>query len=345
MLNLLSGLNSVQGPAALATIAGTSYAGFGSVAVQSTQSFMNAFSTNAGGGQGSGRIALAEACDVACDTDTPRWSAWGGGIGGFGAVAGSSAAPGYTYGLGGFAAGLDHRFDPKVLAGVTVGFSSASLNSQNVPGSGTSNTVQFGLYGVYNSGALYIDGLGGYARADNYMTRPISFPGLSRTAQGQTHADQFFGQVETGYRVELGVANTFVTPFARLQAFSSTQAAFAETGADSLNLNVAQQTTNSLRSILGAQFGGEVEKLKLAVRLGWSHEYADLSRPVTASFVGAPTFGFTTYGATGPRDGVIVGLAASYAVGQSTSLYARYDGDFAGATSNNTLWAGVRHSW
>jgi len=42
---------------------------------------------------------------------------------------------------------------------------------------------------------------------------------------------------------------------------------------------VAQQGTNSLRSVIGAQIGGGLdlgwrEKLAMQVRLGWSHEYA-----------------------------------------------------------------------
>ena len=54
---------------------------------------------------------------------------------------------------------------------------------------------------------------------------------------GQTGANQWYGQIETGYRFDLGTnANAFITPFARLQAYTGTQNAFTETGAQSLNL-------------------------------------------------------------------------------------------------------------
>jgi len=54
----------------------------------------------------------------------------------------------------------------------------------------------------------------------------------------------------------------------------TTQNAFSEWGARSLSLNVAQQTTNSLRTTLGADFAGQVglgneRKLDLGLRLGW----------------------------------------------------------------------------
>ena len=73
---------------------------------------------------------------------------------------------------------------------------------------------------------------------------------------------------------------------------ASNQNAFTEGGAQSLNLNVAQQTTNSLRTVFGADLGGAIglgdRELDLALRLGWMHEFAYTGRPITAAFAGAP---------------------------------------------------------
>ena len=83
---------------------------------------------------------------------------------------------------------------------------------------------------------------------------------------------------------------------------------------DSLNLSVAQQTTNSLRTVLGAELVSSIglanqRALDLAFRLGWQHEFADTGRPITAAFAGAPSASFTVYGATPTRDAAIVGVA------------------------------------
>jgi len=184
------------------------------------------------------------------------------------------------------------------------------------------------------------------------MTRPIVIPGLPfRTAYGNPTANTFFGQLEAGYKIAVAPSfGGFVTPFARLQASTSTQAGFSETGADSLDLTVAAQTTQSLRTVVGAQLGAALdapwrEKLDLVMRLGWSHEYADLTRPVTASFAGAPSLGFATFGAIAPRDGVVLGFGANTLVAQRTTAYLRYDGDLAGGNTNHTLSAGVRYVW
>jgi outer membrane autotransporter protein len=289
----------------------------------------------------------ATACDV-----TPVWGVWGGALGAMGTVQGDFNAAGVTYNLGGFVAGIDRRFAPGFKAGIAAGFNAASLYTNGMPGYGTSNTLQFALYGEFKEGPFYLDALAGYGHSDNRMTRPINIPGLPfRSAQGYTTANTFFGELEAGYKLVIAPSfGGFVTPFARLQASTSTQNGFSETGADSLNLTIAPITTNSLRTVLGAQFGAGLDapwhdKLKLVMRVGWSHDFADITRPVTASFAGAPALAFTTFGSSAPRDGVVLGLGGSTRVAERTNIYLRYDGDLAGGNTNHILSAGVRYVW
>ena len=197
---------------------------------------------------------------------------------------------------------------------------------------------------------LEIAGMTAAPIATSQMQRQIQIPGLQqRTANGSTGANQFLAQVEIGYK--LGVWDmASVTPFARFQTSSTTQNAFTESGANSLNLNVAQQTTNSLRTVLGAEFASSIplgteRTLGLSLRLGWQHEYAYTGRPITASFGGAPSASFTVYGAAPTRDAAIVGFSAMTSVAAATQLYLRYDGELASGTDNHALTAGLRMSW
>jgi outer membrane autotransporter protein len=105
-----------------------------------------------------------------------------------------------------------------------------------------------------------------------------------------------------------------------------------------------------LRSVLGAIVGGSVdlgwrEKLALQLRLGWSHEYADVNRPVAATLAGAPALPFTTYGISPTRDGVLLGLGANTAIAEATSIYLRYEGTIAGQDSTQAITAGFRMTW
>ena len=353
VLGAFSTMNAQQGVAAMNAISGQNYSGFSSAGIATTQVFMTNFANTVGGTSGGGkRVALAEACDVACDTTASgQWGAWGGALGGFGVVGGTANAGTLTYSLGGFAAGIDRRVTDELLVGVTAGFTSGTQWVGGFSGRGISDTFQAGLYASYVKNAVYVDGLAAYAYSDNQMQRQITIPGLSRTANGRTGANLFFGQVEAGYRFEIGGrADAYVTPFARLQAATATQNAFTESGAGSLDLSVASQTTNSLRGVLGAQLGGAMdlgwrEKLAMQVKLGWGHEYADTGRPVTASFVGAPALPFTTYGAAPQRDSVVLGLSATTAIADATSVYFRYEGDISSQDSSHALTAGFRMTW
>jgi outer membrane autotransporter protein len=239
-----------------------------------------------------------------------------------------------------------------VLVGATMGFTTGQQWTGGFSGDANSSTLQTGLYGSYNDGATYLDGIVGYSHTDNQMRRAIAIPLLPlRLANGENGANQFFGQLETGYRFMLGgPAAAFITPFARLQGSTVTQDGFTETGASSLNLTVASQTTQSLRTVFGAHLGGGIDAgwrdmLRLKLKLGWSHEYADTARPVTATLAGAPAVPFTVNGAAPSRDGVVLGLSATTAIADATSLYLRYNGEIVGQDSAHSLTAGVRMTW
>ena len=75
----------------------------------------------------------------------------------------------------------------------------------------------------------------------------------------------------------------------------------------------------------GADLAGAIglsvdRKLDLALRLGWLHEYADTGRPITSAFTGAPSNGFTVYGATPQRDSALIAFSAGTNVATAADL-------------------------
>ena len=150
---------------------------------------------------------------------------------------------------------------------------------------------------------------------------------------------------DNGVGFDMARAGRLFTPFARLQGSTTAQAGFSEWGADSLDLTVASQTTSSLRTTLGAELQNEFGPVDLHLRLGWLHEYADTARPMTASFAGAPGVAFTVFGATPQRDSAAIGFSGCTKVGESTELYARYDGEVGGGSDNHAFNVGLRMVW
>ena len=361
VIGTLATFNLSQGQAAMAAISGQNYSGFSTANVGNSLLFMNALgqqmaAVRTGRGDGT-RIALAEACDAvdaeACDGERKSpWSLWATAMGGTGSIAGNANAGTLTYSAGGVATGFDYRLDPNLLLGAGVGFASGSQWVGGFSGQGSTNSYQASLFASFTQAAFYFDALAGYGYNDNQMTRQIVVPGLvARNAQGRTGANQLLGQAEAGYKIGFyEQASASLTPFARFQATGVSQAGFTESGAQSLNLSVAQQTTTSVRTVLGAELAGGIEmgwieRLGLQFRLGWAHEYADTARPTTAAFAGAPGQNFTVYGAAPLRDAVTLGLGASTAVAAGTSIFLRYDGEFSTGSSINSLTGGFRMTW
>jgi YVTN family beta-propeller protein/autotransporter-associated beta strand protein len=358
VLNAMSVLSNTQGPAALNAISGQPYADFGTLNVQGAALFMNAVGQQMALARGSAaaagqRQALAQACEIeSCDAVSP-WGGWASALGGLGSVAGNGNSSTLTYNFGGGAAGIDYRLDPRFLVGLGAGYTAANQWVDSFMGRGWSDSVAVTAYGSFTQAGFYTDALAGYAYSGNQMQRQILIPGLQpRTANGSTGANQFLGQVESGYKLGIyAPALATLTPFGRFQVTTVNQNGFSEWGsANSLNLNVAQQTTTSLRSTFGAELAGAIglgdtKTLDLALRLGWMHEYADTGRPITAAFAGAPSNAFTVYGATPRRDSAIIGFLASTSIAAATSLYLRYDGSIGNGTDNHTLNVGVRVVW
>jgi autotransporter-associated beta strand protein len=356
VLSTLVGLGTQPGAAALNALSGQPWADFGTMNVNNSAMFMNALEqqmANARGVTGSGqRQALAQACEVeACDGTGPL-SAWASALGGLGSVLGDGNASTLTYNFGGAAAGIDYRFDPRFLVGIGTGYTHGTQWVNSFMGQGWSDSVSFAAYGSFAQSGFYLDALAGYAYSNNQLQRQLLIPGLQqRTATGSTGANQFLGQIEGGYKVDVyAPAMASITPFGRFQISSVTQNAFSESGAQSLDLNVAQQTTNSQRTTIGADLAssiglGNERKLDLAVRLGWQHEFADTGRPITAAFAGAPGNAFTVFGATPARNSAVVGLQASTTIAAATQAYLRYDGEVGGGTDNHALNVGLRMSW
>ncbi len=358
VLDAIVQLDTQQGPAALNAISGQSYANLGTFNTQTAGAFMSAVGAQLNalhGGQGKGGTyvsmgsPLDDACNTTCDVppEPTRFAAWLSGVGGLGSVLGNANAGTMTYNFGGAAAGMDYRMRPDLLVGVGIGYIGGTQWVNGFTGQAYTDGVSGSVYASYTPGNLYVDGLVGYGYASNRMTRVIAIPGLAaRTAQGTTGANQFLGQLETGWRFDVPLSQpASVTPFVRVQGSTTTENGFTESGADSLNLVVQEQTVNSLRSTIGMDLAATFSRTTIGLRLGWQHEFADTSRPMTASFSGAPGTPFTVFGATPQRDSAVLGLGATFQVADATEVSLRYDGEVGGGTNNNALTLGLRMKW
>jgi outer membrane autotransporter protein len=315
--------------AALVQLDGEVYADFSSVAI------------------GAGQLLLGAVRDRAraATKVTGPVQQWLSVIGGAVELSGNGDSHDFNSRTAGLVGGIEHRFDPSLLAGIAFGYANSGFNTRGISGSGTADTFAITPYARYAPGRWYVEAAIGAAYNDASVSRDIVFPGQSRSATGDPSGWAFLSQVETGYYFDLD-ARTVLKPFAAIQGIVFRQGAFTETGAGAVSLNVDGDTTGSALGILGAElvYGlpvGLAAPLQLSGRLGWAHELADTQRTATAFFQGVPGTSFTVDGASVPRDTALFGLGMTLAM-PAFNLFARYDGSAGGGSTIQGGSAGVR---
>ncbi|MFG1461692.1 autotransporter domain-containing protein, partial [Xanthobacter sp. DSM 24535] len=351
---LLTTLGTVpvgSGTATLQQLSGQPYADFATVNLRASQLFMNTvgrqMASDRGAGFGGGQSVALDAPGL---DGQSRFTGWVSGIGTKGSLDGNGNASDLSYSLGGTAFGINYRIDPRFQMGIAAAFVGGSQSVAGFMGDGDTEASSVAIHGSFAQGPVYVDALLGYAHASNDLERIIAVPGVVGIANGAASANQFLGQIETGYRFPFdGSANSAITPFGRLQVVSLNQGAFTETGLSAYNLTASGQTLTSVRTALGADFGTRLAvggmPLDLSVRLAWVHEFGDTARPFTAAFAAASWASFTVFGAPEQRDSALIGFGAEAQILPNAALFASYDAELGGGSDNHQLWGGMRFTW
>ena len=216
---------------------------------------------NATTGGGTRRtLALAEECSGDyCDTTPRRVTAWAQGFGGVGSIDGNAGTGASRVDLNsaGGALGVDMQVTPNLIAGVTMGTTSAGFGLTDIASSGTARSILLGLYGGYTQGPLYVDAALAYGYNSFNTTRAINTGAMSEVAYGAFDGHQYGGRVEGGWR--FAIDQHTLTPFAGMTVQALSQSGYSETSRDTttgapgvLGVTVQGQTTTSVRSVLGA---------------------------------------------------------------------------------------------
>jgi outer membrane autotransporter protein len=116
---------------------------------------------------------------------------------------------------------------------------------------------------------------------------------------------------------------------------------------------VDEQEVDSAQTSLGLRLSGE-QKMEEGVlirprfKLLWNHEWADVDREVSGTFVSAPTTGttpFTVEGAEMPRDHAEIGLGWEVGFAANANLFLDWQGRFGEDFVENAISFGGRVVW
>jgi outer membrane autotransporter protein len=313
---------------------------------------------NATTGGGARRtLAFADECSGDyCDTTPRRVTAWAQGFGGAGSIDGNpgTGASRADFNSAGGALGIDMQVAPDLIAGVTMGTTSAAFGLTDIASSGTARSILLGVYGGYTRGPLYVDAALAYGYDSFNTTRAINTGAMSEVAYGAFDGHQYGGRVEGGWR--FAIDQHVLTPFAGLTVQALSQSGYSETSRDTttgapglLGVTAQGQTTTSVRSVLGLQLEtaiGEADSavLKPRLKLGWGHEF-NTNRSATVALSLLPGAPFQVTGAQPDADSLVVGAGLEIELGHMLRVYGQFDGDFAGNARGFSGTGGVRLIW
>jgi uncharacterized protein with beta-barrel porin domain len=283
-------------------------------------------------------------------TFAQRWTAWGSGFGGSNQtngnpVAGSTNVTTATFG---YAAGMDYHYSPDTVLGFALAGAGTNWDLAQGLGSGRSDAVQAGVYGVTHAGPAYL--AAALAFTNNWFT-------TNRTALGDQLTAKFDGQsyggrLEAGYRFAVQVDHGLVglTPYAAVQVQDFHTPSYSETdlSGGGFGLSYAAMSGTDTRSELGARFDDPTllgaMPLILRARLAWAHDW--VSNPaLNAAFQALPGTSFTVNGAPIPQNSALTSAGAELRFSPNWSLLAKFDGEFASGSQTYAGSGTLRYTW
>jgi fibronectin-binding autotransporter adhesin len=242
----------------------------------------------------------------------------------------------------GLSAGIDTKVGDNVVIGAALTHGGANINTDDNESGHTSGNAA-ALYASYASGAWNVNGSATLARNGNSMDRRIVFGDIDRTAHSDFDSNTVALYGDVTYDVAM-IGGWTLQPLAGLSLSRSKSDGFNETGADALDLQVAEQTVHSTKTLLGTKAIFDFNKVELQPRMIWEHEFGDANSATTEQLQGAPT-PFSTAGVRLPRDAIVAGMTVVGHTSERMSLFADVQGEFNSQQSNLALLVGLRASW
>ncbi|WP_411880098.1 autotransporter domain-containing protein [Polaromonas sp. YR568] len=282
----------------------------------------------------------AAAMPAAPDTGSGLWAR---GYGGYGNTDTDGNAAASRLRSSGLSVGFDGDVKEGLRLGAAVTGGTSRLSTDNNE-SGKSRGTAVAVYGGYVTGAWTFSGSAGMSWGKNHMDRGIAFGTVNRIASGDFGSNTLSAYGEATYTIAMD--GWALRPLAGLSLSRSKSDGFTETGAGALNLQVAGQTVNSGKSLLGATASFDAGRIRFEPRVVWAHEFGDLNKTMSAQLQGAATaFPFEIAGTALKRDTLVLGLGATGSIGKGVDLFADVQAEFNAAQRNLAVLVGLRSRW
>lgn len=242
--------------------------------------------------------------------------------------------------VGGFSTGFDTLVSPGIVIGGAVTHGRTITTAENEKGDANSNAVAF--YTSYANGPWDVLASAGLTQHNISSERHIAFGSIDRTASASFKMYTVALTGEVSYAIPM--AGWTLQPLTGLSVNYNTDKGFTETGADSLNLQVAGENRTAVQAQLGAKALLTTGSVQWQPRLIWAHEFGNTSAPMSAQLQESGA-AFKLRGVAAPRDTLVTGLTVATQANQQVALFADVQGEFGSRQTNLSVLFGMRANW
>lgn len=250
---------------------------------------------------------------------------------------GTDREEGFEAGIEGLTLGADYRLSSDLILGGALGYLTTDLDLLNDGGGLDADGYSLTAYGAWMREALYVEGVVGYGSTSFDLRRhvdlPVPFQGATRfVALGETDGTQWMANLGTGWEIATG-ASSFEL-FGRASYVDAELDGYRERGGGPFDLEIRDQTLDSLLAEAGVSFGYAVSRdwgvLQPVVRAAALHEFGDDSRLVRGSFLGdVQQLEFVVPTEEPDRNFFNLGVGVTVTTYRGRSFYLFYDTDLA----------------
>ncbi|WP_198007916.1 autotransporter family protein [Methylovulum miyakonense] len=267
---------------------------------------------------------------------------WVRGMGGFTSTYADRQANGFNESLYGVMLGSDYAIADNLQLGAAIGYVHNQVNA-NQASSGTTDSIQFLGYGLWQRNTEFLNFAFGYGR-DNYTSqRTVNLGGNSGY---KTDVDGNSGSldVEAGTRRRMG--SYTIEPSFGVRGDIISRDAFNEGGVVGLKAN--STTLSAAQTRLGAKFSrgivfGINKRITPELRAYWLHDEGDsIASQSQATLLGQA---LRINAANAGRDAASLGAGVTVEVGKNIALFADYNYEHRNAANGQNIFGGVRLSW
>ncbi|MCK9195930.1 MAG: autotransporter domain-containing protein [Syntrophales bacterium] len=251
---------------------------------------------------------------------------------------------GYDFRNGGLTLGTDYRFSENFVGGALFGMNTAKSWINDAGSTVKLDGYTLGFYGTYFRKSFYLDGQASYGWNNFDNNRRIVFPGIDRTATASPSGGQATAYGGTGYDFSFG--SWTIGPALTFQYLWMSINGYAESGADSLNLQVDRQTTESYQGSAGVKgaWNWTKDKLRVVPRLWgfYRHEFGNVN-PATIASLAQGSSAFTIESVAPERNFFSIGAGLNVHWTDRVLAYLNYEAQLGqSAYSAQSITLGLR---